>query len=94
MTTCTNLPQDVRNVIGQRILDVTIREIFQARFMQTDPNPGNFFYNPEKDELNLIDFGAARGYSEEFVRLYLDTVHGASEGDSATVLKATTQLGF
>ena len=62
--------------------------------MQTDPNPANFFYNVNSDELNLFDFGAARTYSEKFVEQYLDTVFGASELDSHKVLKATTELGF
>jgi len=95
MNTCRDeLPQELRDSIGARILDLTIREIFQAKFMQTDPNPANFFYNVDKDEVNLLDFGAARGYSDDFVHHYLKTVYGASENDSAMVLKATTHLGF
>jgi len=26
--------------------------------MQTDPNPANYFYNPELDTLAAIDYGA------------------------------------
>jgi len=90
MATCAELPQETRNNIGARILEITIREIFQAKFMQTDPNPANFFYNPDSDVVNLLDFGAARGYSDDFVKHYLLTVYGASENDTQMVLKATT----
>ena len=62
--------------------------------MQTDPNPANFFYNTVTVDLNLLDFGAARGYSEEYVNEYLQTVYGASDNDAALVLRSTTALGF
>lgn len=31
---------------------------------QTDPNWGNFLYDPEAHMLHLIDFGAAREYPQ------------------------------
>lgn len=88
------LSQEDRNLLGTLVMDVTLREIFEWRFMQTDPNPGNFFFNPITKELNLLDFGAARDYSVEFVEKYLDTVWGAANNDPQLVLKATTDLGF
>jgi aarF domain-containing kinase len=43
------------------------QELFQHRFMQTDPNWANFLYDDEADVLTLIDFGAAREYPKEFI---------------------------
>ena len=95
LDTCVKeLDQEERDRIGEKILDVTLREIFEWKFMQTDPNPANFFYNPVSRVLYLIDFGAARDYSDEFVTNYLDTVYGAANGDAKLVLRATTDLGF
>ena len=88
------LSQEERDIIGSRIMDVTLREVFEWRFMQTDPNPGNFFYNPVKKVLYLLDFGAARDYDRDFVKNYLDTVWGAANDDPQLILKATTDLGF
>jgi aarF domain-containing kinase len=62
--------------------------------MQTDPNPANFFCNKITGDLNLLDFGAARSYSEEFDTEYLQTVYDASDNDAALVLRSTTALGF
>jgi aarF domain-containing kinase len=62
--------------------------------MQTDPNPSNFFYNPITKTLYLLDFGAARAYSDEFCSNYLDTVWGAANDDPKLILEATTNLGF
>jgi hypothetical protein len=41
---------------------------------QTDPNWGNFLYDEATDVINLIDFGAARGYPKHFVDDYLEMV--------------------
>lgn len=46
--------------MGTRLLRLTLRELFGWRFMQTDPNWGNFLYDPATGVVNLIDFGAAR----------------------------------
>ena len=95
LDTCAQkLSQEERNYIGEKIMQVTINEIFVWKFMQTDPNPGNFFYNPITKVLYLLDFGAARAYSDEFCADYLDTVWGAANNDPELILKATTRLGF
>ncbi len=35
-----------------------LTQLFEFRYLQTDPNPANFFYNPENDTLSVIDYGA------------------------------------
>jgi aarF domain-containing kinase len=56
------LSQDVRDHVGTCLLRVTLRELYDWRFMQTDPNWGNFLYDQQTSVLNLIDFGAAKQY--------------------------------
>ena len=46
--------------------------------MQTDPNPANFFFNPKKNILNLVDFGACHNYSETFINNYIEVVYAAT----------------
>ncbi len=50
--------QEVRDAVGTLLLQLTLRELFQWRFMQTDPNWGNFLYDAHSGVLHLIDFGA------------------------------------
>lgn len=50
--------QEVRDRVGELIFAITLKQLFNFHYMQTDPNPANFFYNVEKDILYLIDFGA------------------------------------
>ena len=40
--------------------------------MQTDPNWGNFFYNQETGKMYLLDFGASREYSRNFLDHYIE----------------------
>lgn len=100
-----NESQEIRDFVGEKLLELCLREIFIHRFMQTDPNPANFFiYNSGSDskaELNLknikiglIDFGAARDYNKEFVLNYLKIVYYATVVDKEKVIDFSKDLGF
>ena len=43
--------------MGTLLLQLTLKELFQWRFMQTDPNWGNFLFDGNTGILHLIDFG-------------------------------------
>lgn len=86
--------QKVRDLVGSKVLELTLRELFEFRFMQTDPNPANFYYDPVRNKLNLIDFGAARFFEEEFVDKYMKIVYAASNNDPDTVIKMSKEIGF
>lgn len=89
-----SLPQEVRNNVGARILHITLKELFVWKFMQTDPNWGNFLYNEETGKLALIDFGAAREYPEHFVDNYLHMVKACAERNRDEAISRSIQLGF
>ena len=89
-----NYDQNQRNEIGKRLMRITLKELFEYRFMQTDPNPANFFFNKAKDLLYLIDFGAAREYSKEFVNLYIQIIFGAAQKNKELCQKVSKDIGF
>lgn len=91
---CVDLNQETRNEISFNILQLCLRELFEFRFMQTDPNWSNFFYNSEQNKIFLLDFGACRDYPESFTDDYIEVVHAASIGDRATVLQKSKDLKF
>uniref|UniRef100_UPI003AAAA11F atypical kinase COQ8B, mitochondrial n=1 Tax=Centroberyx gerrardi TaxID=166262 RepID=UPI003AAAA11F len=91
---CVDLDQETRNQICFNILQLCLREVFEFRFMQTDPNWANFFYNADTNKVILLDFGACRGYPESFTDDYIQVVHAASVGDRATVLSKSKDLKF
>ncbi|XP_071352256.1 atypical kinase COQ8B, mitochondrial [Trachinotus anak] len=91
---CVDLDQETRNQICFNILQLCLRELFEFRFMQTDPNWANFFYNSDTNKVILLDFGACRSYPESFTDDYIQVVHAASVGDRATVLSKSKDLKF
>uniref|UniRef100_A0A8C5RDH4 Coenzyme Q8B n=1 Tax=Leptobrachium leishanense TaxID=445787 RepID=A0A8C5RDH4_9ANUR len=91
---CADFNQETRNKISYNILRLSLQEIFQFRFMQTDPNWSNFFYDEEKDQINLLDFGASREFGEEFTDDYIEVVKAAADGDRARVLQKSQDLKY
>ena len=72
------MSQEVRDAVGTLLLQLTLKELFQWRFMQTDPNWGNFLFDGNTGILHLIDFGEppeitawARVYRNEYSSLHL-----------------------
>lgn len=89
-----DLSQEERNFVGEKLMEVTLKEIFEWKFMQTDPNFANFFYNPNTEILYLLDFGAARDFDEKFVENYYLTVWGAANNKPELILDKARELGF
>ena len=88
------LSQDERNAIARTMLVLTVRELFEWRFIQSDPNYGNFLYDNQTKKINLIDFGAAREYSKVFVDGYMSLVWAAANVDKDKVLQVSKDVGF
>ena len=88
------LSQDIRDQVGTKLLQLTLKELYEWCYMQTDPNWGNFMYDADTDTLNLIDFGAAKEYPIKFVENYLEMVHACAVGDRDEIIRRSIQLGF
>lgn len=89
-----DVSQEIRDKVGSKILELCLRELFEFNYMQTDPNPANFFYDRERDRINLIDFGAARRFDKEFVDNYMKIVYSAATNDKETLLEYSKKIGF
>lgn len=92
-----SLPQERRNKIASSFLDLYFREIFEWGVVQTDPHNGNYRVriDPEgHDQLVLLDFGATRKYSPEFLGPYRRMVKGSLLNDREKLLAASKELGF
>ncbi|KAJ3369039.1 hypothetical protein HDU91_000150 [Kappamyces sp. JEL0680] len=90
----TVLPQEKRDALGSRLLDLCLSELFVFRYMQTDPNWSNFLYDVDQDKINLIDFGAAREFSKPFTDSYLQLLKAGAEKDRDSAIKYSIDLGF
>ncbi|KAI4893400.1 hypothetical protein NFI96_033621 [Prochilodus magdalenae] len=88
------LTQELKNEICENILILCLRELFEFRYMQTDPNWSNFFYDPQTHKVALLDFGATRGFDENFTDLYIEIIKAAADGDRDGVLKRSIDMKF
>ncbi|XP_068197952.1 atypical kinase COQ8A, mitochondrial isoform X2 [Antennarius striatus] len=88
------LTQDLKNEICYNILILCLRELFEFRFMQTDPNWSNFFYDPQTHRVSLLDFGATREFDKSFTDLYIEVIRSAAEGNREGVLKKSIDMKF
>ncbi|XP_014235469.1 atypical kinase COQ8B, mitochondrial isoform X2 [Trichogramma pretiosum] len=91
---CADSDMETREHICRLIMELCLKELFVFRYMQTDPNWSNFFYNTQTKQLILLDFGACRSYTKEFMDKYIEVINGASEGDRGKVLQISREMGF
>jgi aarF domain-containing kinase len=89
-----HLDQEERNRIARTIMYLTMKELFVWRFMQTDPNWGNFLYDVGSRTTSLIDFGATREYSKDFVDGYLRIVWASANQDEETLMAQSHRMEF
>ncbi|VDD85735.1 unnamed protein product [Enterobius vermicularis] len=95
---CINEPQQVRDYIASKFIELCLHEIFVWRFMQTDPNWSNFYFgkHPRSGEpcLLLLDFGASRAYPKKFVDQYMKLIRAAYDKDKRKILEWSRKIGF
>jgi len=63
-------PQKVRDHIVNRLMSLALRELFEFKLMQTDPNFANYRFNTETQQIVLLDFGASREIEEALSESY------------------------
>lgn len=88
------LPQEERNEIASRIIELCLRELFQFRLMQTDPNFTNFLWDSKAQQLSLVDFGATREYTKEFMDSWLRLLQAAASEDRIACAEWSQKLGY
>jgi len=88
------LPQDERNEITCRIIELCLWELFQFRLMQTDPNFTNFLWHSKTQQLSLIDFCTRRECKKEFMDNWLRLHKAAASEDRASCADLSWTLEY
>jgi predicted unusual protein kinase regulating ubiquinone biosynthesis (AarF/ABC1/UbiB family) len=86
--------QTRRDRVGERLLQLVLRELFEFRFMQTDPNFGNYLFDPATERVALLDFGSVRRFKHRFVEDYRRFIVAAVEQRRPELLAVGRELGF
>ena len=87
-------PQAVRNRVMDLLFDLLLREVFEFRLVQTDPNFANYRYDPATGQLILLDFGATRVYKAAMANHFKQLVKGAMLQDRAAMRAACLAIGY
>ncbi len=83
-----------RNRAAERLERLLFRELFEFRFMQTDPNFANYLVESEEDRIALLDFGSTREFSEALAERYRRICRAVVAGDRRRVRELAVEIGY
>ena len=89
-----NAPRERRERVAVRLTELALRELFDWRLMQTDPNFANFRYRDEKDEVILLDFGATRRFDPALIEAFRRLIDASLGDDEKEVERAAMDVGY
>lgn len=92
--TLLDVPQEERDRVMTALFELMLREMFELRMVQTDPNFANYRYRRETGEIVLLDFGATRRFKAGFVNNYKKLARAAIAGDEVQLVAAAERLGY
>ena len=87
-------PQARRDAVGTLLERLLFRELFEFRVMQTDPNFANYFYQPATGRVVLLDFGATKSFSAQFVAHFARVTRAVVDGDIDAVARHAAAIGY
>lgn len=87
-------PQAERDRIATLLFDLALKELFDFRLMQTDPNFANFFLDKATGKIILLDFGAARDIEPALSEGYRAVLSAAIQGDWPSAHESGMRMGL
>jgi predicted unusual protein kinase regulating ubiquinone biosynthesis (AarF/ABC1/UbiB family) len=87
-------PQGLRDHIGMLLYRLVLRELFEFRFVQSDPNFANYLFLPATGQVALLDFGGSRDIPPRFAQGYARAFAAAADSDRAVLQEALQEIGF
>jgi predicted unusual protein kinase regulating ubiquinone biosynthesis (AarF/ABC1/UbiB family) len=83
-----------RDRVMTLLFALLLREVFEFRLVQTDPNFANYQYDTATHQLILLDFGATRPYKASMSRDFRRLIQGAMAADRAAMGAASMAIGY
>src|SRR5690606_3861864 len=75
------VPQAERDAVGAVLERLVFRELFEFRFVQTDPNFANYRIDRARRRIGLLDFGSTREVDPALSRKYARICRALLAGD-------------
>lgn len=89
----TNPPRSDKENIAHLFMKLYLTELLVHGLVQTDPNPGNFLID-KHNTIALLDFGATKIYSIEFVTGYREVLLASYVRDHERLLKVSHEMNL
>ncbi len=86
--------QDLRDHIATSLARLALRELFEFRLMQTDPNFANYLYDASSGRIALIDFGATQALDPELVEVFRHLGRALRDKNRPLAIETGRQVGF
>ncbi|MBK1648935.1 ABC1 kinase family protein [Rhabdochromatium marinum] len=83
-----------RDRVATALTDLSLRELFEFQLAQTDPNFGNYFYQPESGRIVLLDFGATARIAPWLVSGFRRLASAGMADDIPAMHQAILDLGY
>ena len=90
----TAKPQAERDHIAHALCRLSVREFFEMKLVQTDPNIGNYLFDAGSGRIALLDFGATETVSEARVADLREVGVAMKTQDRSRLAAASMRAGF
>lgn len=87
-------PQELRDRSAHRLISLVLRELFEFRTVQTDPNFANYLVEPETGRIVLLDFGAVRALPPDLVDAFRALMIAGLDRDREQSRAAALRVGL
>ena len=87
-------PRTHRDHVAAALTRLSVREFFEMRLVQTDPNFGNYLFDADSGRIALIDFGATEVVSPRLVEQLRELGRALRDGDAARIRAMSIEIGF
>jgi len=88
------VPASRRNAVARTLYELMLRELFDFRFMQTDPNIANYRYLPATRQLAFLDLGSVGDYPAALSEAYRRACRAIMAGDREAIRSAAFDIGY
>ena len=88
------VPQAQRDRVATALVHLVVRELFELRLVQTDPNFANYLYDAASGRVALLDFGATQAVPLKRVQQLRALGRAMRARDAAALETAARRAGF
>ena len=89
-----NLDQVERDRVVGNLIELMLHELFTLNMVQTDANFANYRYQHETGKVVLLDFGATRRFTPDFVAKYRNLIKAILTDDEGQIITAAENVGY